>query len=325
MNFYSLSTIVAAKKKAIPMEESTDSFGLAPKRSEPYIEPTFSKVEFPQEKPVVILISAVGATGETTLAQVLSNQTCLPLLDLANHKPVGDNTLTGLLTSAFRVEDLSRVFEGIGQGTFGVIIDGIDEARSKTTEKAFEAFLDDIARLCKNASTTTFVLLGRTQILDDCWIYLTEKGITTGLITISPFDLDRAREYIDAFTPGPASSHPGEYREVRDLILERLSAAFGNITPENDQSFLSFIGYPPVLDAIVTLLREEQNYHRLSEELAGSGIKDIEIELLSRIAVYILHREKEQKILPNILKPLIADMPQKDKDVVLPSKTGHLI
>ena len=103
------------------------------------------------------------ATGKTTLAQVLSSQIGLPLFDLARYKPVGDSTLTGLLTGGFRVEDLSRVFEGIAQGAFGVIVDGIDEGRSKTTEKAFEAFLDDIARLCRNAPATSFVLLGRTQ------------------------------------------------------------------------------------------------------------------------------------------------------------------
>jgi hypothetical protein len=115
MNFYNLKSIAAAQKTAFPMEVSSDSFGLAAQRVLPYIEPTFTKVEFGTERPAIILISAVGATGKSTLAQVLSNQTGLPLLDLGKHKPVGDNTLTGLLTNAFRVEDLSRVFEAIGQ------------------------------------------------------------------------------------------------------------------------------------------------------------------------------------------------------------------
>lgn len=315
MNFYSLHSLVSAQKKPIPLRQTTDSFGVAPKRREPYIEPTFRKIEFEQEKPTIILVSAVGATGKTALAQVLSDRTGLPLLDLAKHKPVGDNTLTGLLTSAFGVNDLSRVFEGIGQGTFGVIIDGIDEGRSKTTERAFEAFLDDIARLCKNASSTTFVLLGRTQILEDCWLYLTEKRIATGLITLSPFDLDGARRYIDDFTNALASSYAAEYRDVRDLILNKLSAAFRD-SPERDQSFLSFVGYPPVLDAIVTLLLEEKNYHRLSGDLHGSEVKDVEIELLYRIASYVLDREKDQKVVPNILLPLLAGMPAKDIDEI---------
>jgi hypothetical protein len=314
MNFYNLCSIVAANKKPISMRETTPSFGVAAARNVPYIEPTFNKIEFQQEKPTVILVSAVGATGKTTLAQVLSHNTSLPLLDLSAHKPVGDNTLTGLLTTAYRVEDLSKVFEGIGQGTFGVIIDGIDEGRSKTTEKGFEAFLDDIARLCAASPTTSFVLLGRTQTLEEAWFYLMDKGIPTGLITISPFDVESARNYIDAFAHGTESSHSAEYRQVRDTILGMLSAAFTDSMPDGEKSFLSFIGYPPVLDAIVTLLREEQNYYRLSGELNAAGVNDLEIELLHRISSYILRREKNQKVVPNILSPLVADMAIKDQE-----------
>jgi hypothetical protein len=198
MNFYDFQSIVASQKSKFAMRASSDSFAIAPQRSLPYIEPSFTKVEFEKERPAVVLISAVGATGKSTLAQVLSSRISLPLLDLGKHKPVGDNTLTGLLTSAFHVADLSKVFEGILSGTYGVIIDGIDEGRSKTNEKAFEAFLDDVVRLCVGSEGTSFVLLGRTQILEDCWLYLMDKGVSTGLVNISPFDLDGAREYIDA-------------------------------------------------------------------------------------------------------------------------------
>ena len=189
------------------MRMPTDSFYIAPLRPTPYIEPTFSKIVFEAEKPQVVLISAVGATGKSALAHVLSNRTSLPLLELGKHKPVGDNTLTGLLTSAFHVKDLSKLFHGIRSGTYGIIIDGIDEARSKTTEKAFEAFLDDLVRLCTGATTNSFVLLGRTQILEDCWCYLMTKGTSVGLVTIDPFGLDSARKYIDAYTGATAAIH----------------------------------------------------------------------------------------------------------------------
>ncbi len=313
MKFYDLSSIIAAHKEPVPLRESTDSFGVAPSRSEPYIEPTFDKIEFGQEKPTVILVSAVGATGKTTLARVLSDKTGLPLLDLAKHKPVGDNTVTGLLTSTFLVEDLTKVFQRIGRGEFGIIIDGIDEGRSKTTEKAFEAFLDDLARLCRNAPVTSFVLLGRTQILEDCWLYLTEQRVPAGLVTIKPFDIEQARRYLDEFTQGLVSPHAAEYREVRDMILKRLGAAFTDGTPEGSQGFLSFIGYPPVLDAIVTLLQQEKNYHRLLEELRGGDVEGVEVGLLHRIAVYILQREKVEKVVLNILSDLIKEMPPKDQ------------
>src|SRR5690606_19983139 len=165
-----------------------------------YIEPEFEKVMFETEQPSVLLISAVGATGKSALAKALSAQTALPLLDLAKHKPVGDNTLTGLLTNAYELRDISSILEGLAQGTYGVIIDGVDEGRSKTTGKGFEAFLDDIAKLSGTSKKTTVIMLGRTQALEDAWFYLEQKRISVGLITISPFTMEGARKYIDAFT-----------------------------------------------------------------------------------------------------------------------------
>ncbi len=319
LSFHNFKSIVAGQKKTFTMRESTESFCVAPTREHPYIEPTFAKVEFETERPAVILISAVGATGKSALAQVLSNQTGLPMLDLGKHKPVGDFTLTGLLSNAFRVQDLSSVLEGIENGTYGVITDGIDEGRSKTTGKAFDAFLDDIARRCAQATNTSFVLLGRTQVLEECWLYLTDKGTPTGLITISPFSLERARDYIDAFTGGPTSSHAGEYSNARDAILDMLGTAFGKNAAPGVETFLSFIGYPPVLDAIVTLLKEEHNYYKILTELHTPDTSDVEIKLLYRIVTYILRREKEQKVVPIILKPLIADVPEGKQQPIINS------
>ena len=290
------------------MKAVTDSFAVAPVRDAPYIEPSFTKNEFNVEKPQVLLISAVGATGKSTLAQALSSRLNLPLLSLGRHKPVGDNTLTGLLTTSFPVDQLSAIFQSIGSGEFGIIIDGIDEGRSKTTEQAFQAFLDDIARLCTGAASPSFVLLGRTQILEECWIYLEDKGISTGLLTIDPFSLDQARSYIDNFTNGLKSPQASQYSETRDLILNKLSSAFSAADAAPEGNFLSFIGYPPVLDAIVTLLDTEQNYHRLKEQLAHSASQNIEIELLLKIADYILARERDEKVVPNIVEDLLPGL-----------------
>jgi len=290
------------------MKAATDSFAVAPVRKAPYIEPSFTKNEFDIEKPQVLLISAVGATGKSTLAQALSSRLNLPLLSLGRHKPVGDNTLTGLLTTSFPVDQLSAIFQSIDSGEFGIIIDGIDEGRSKTTEQAFQAFLDDIARLCKGAASPSFVLLGRTQILEECWLYLDDKGISTGLLTIDPFSLDQARSYIDNFTNGLKSPQASQYSETRDLILNKLSSAFSAADAAPEGNFLSFIGYPPVLDAIVTLLDTEQNYHRLKEQLGHSASKNIEIELLLKIADYILARERDEKVVPNIVEDLLPGL-----------------
>ncbi len=308
MNFHNFQAIIGSRKRGFEMKNPTDSFAIAGEREDPYIEPTFTKNEFDVERPQVLLISAVGATGKSALAKILSGRLNLPLLCLGRHKPVGDNTLTGLLTTSFAVDQLSAIFQSIDSGEFGIIIDGIDEGRSKTTEQAFQAFLDDLARLCKGAKSPSFVLLGRTQILEECWIYLDDKGISTGLLTIDPFNPDQARAYIDKFTDGPNSSQASQYYETRDLILNKLSTAFSAADAAPGGNFLSFIGYPPVLDAIVTLLNAERNYHRLKEQLADSRSTNIEIDLLLKIADYILARERDEKVMPNIVAPLLESL-----------------
>ncbi|MBI2859481.1 MAG: hypothetical protein HYX90_10420 [Chloroflexi bacterium] len=314
MKYYNLKSIITAGKSPFNMKTPLESFYLAQTRERPYIEPTFAKVIFDSEKPAVILISAVGATGKSTLAEVLSNQTGLPLLDLGKHKPVGADALTGLLTSAFDVDDLSNIFKGIAEESYGIIIDGVDEGRAKTTQAAFEAFLDDIVRLCPRPTKTSIVLLGRTQTVDDCWDYLSSRGMAPALITISPFDLRQARQYIDSFTDARQPQYEVQYQEARDIILTKLGSAFTVKADDTGENFLSFIGYPPVLDAIVTLLKQEKNYHKLLKDI-GAGSTGVETSLLHRIALYILTREKEQKVVPNILDQLGALPPQISEDI----------
>lgn len=310
MNFHNLQSLIGSRKRTFTMKEETVSFAVAPDRQAAYIEPSFTKNEFETERPQVLLVSAVGATGKSTLAQILSSRLQLPLLSLASHKPVGDNTITGLLTTSFAVETLSDIFQCVRSGEFGIIIDGIDEGRSKTTEQAFHAFLDNVASLSGDAASPSFVLLGRTQILEECWLYLDNKGISTGLLTIDPFSLEQARSYIDSFTDGLASAHAIQYQETRNLILTKLSAAFNADDATTEGTFLSFIGYPPVLDAIVTLFEKEKNYHRLKEQLGHSASNEIEIDLLLKIADYILARERDDKVFPNIVQDLLRMLPK---------------
>lgn len=319
MEYYLLKSTILANKKHFSLKETSQSFFVTGEKSQPYIEPTFEKVVYETERPTIILISAVGATGKSALSHQLSRDTSLPILDLGKHKPVGDNTLTGLLTHSFHMSDIGSVLEGLAAGSYGVIIDGVDEGRSKTTEEAFEAFLDDIARLCQPSSGSTFVMLGRAESMEICWGYLLNKGIEPALITILPFTIDSAKTYIDAFTSGTTSAYAQQYTETRDFIVDKLGTAFARNPKEKSEEFLSFIGYPPVLDAIATLLNEEKNYHKLLEDLNAEGGSIIEVSLLHRIATYILQRERDEKVIPNIVRPLVDNVPDEIRVPVLNS------
>ena len=151
MQYSALRLILSSRKSPVEHPYTSASFFVNAARVTPYIEPSFSKIVFPTEKPAILLVSAVGASGKTTTAQALSFDLQLPVLDLAKHKPVGDNTLTGILTSAYPIEKVGAVLEGLRNGTHAIIVDGIDEGRSKTTEEGYEAFLDDLIQRSKGS------------------------------------------------------------------------------------------------------------------------------------------------------------------------------
>lgn len=312
MKYYHLKSIVSSHKQSFALASPSASFFMSPPKKKAYIEPSFEVVDWPEkvERPAVILVSAVGATGKTALAQHLSREAGIPILDLAKHKPIADNSLSGILMQSFVIADISDVLAALASGSFGIIIDGIDEGRSKTTEKGFEAFLDDIVKLCKQSEHTSFLVLGRTQIVEDSWAYLLDKGVPTALVTISPFALADAKKYVDEFTNGLASPHAALYLEARDAIISRLAKAFNPDAQTDGRDFLSFMGYPPVLDSIVTLLNQETNYHKLIELLTTDEGANVEISLLYRITDYILTREREEKVLPNVVKPLLEGIPR---------------
>jgi hypothetical protein len=308
VNYNDLKSLLASAKTPLAVTAPSDSFHVPEVRNAPYVEPSFDKIIFDEEKPSVVLISAVGATGKTALASALSFDTRLPILDLAKHKPVGDNTLTGLLTTAYDVKHISAILQGLASGTFGIIIDGLDEGYSKTTAKAFEAFLDDVAARCRGAPRSTFVVLGRSRTIEQCWSYLVGRNVTVGLVSITPFSLESARRYVDLYTEGLNSPHRQQYAEARDYVLSKLQSAFNPSTGKGATDFLSFIGYPPVLDAVATLLRTEKNFHSLVNSFTAEDA-NVEVGLLHNIANYILVRERNEKVLANIVRPLTETAP----------------
>ena len=307
MQYQLLKSIVASRKIVTTPPADSESFSVQHTRVHPYIEPRFSKTDFPKEKPAILLVSAIGASGKTTTARALSFDVQLPILDLAKHNAVGANTLTGILTTAYPIEAVGGVLEGLQKGTHCVIIDGIDEGRSKTTEQGFDAFLDDLVQRSEGATATAIVVFGRSQVLFNTWIYLCDNAADVGFVQLEPFDIEQARNYVDTLVvTAPIAQHE-TYKQARDGVLNKLGAAFSPVSSDditNRDVFLSFIGYPPVLDAIATLLQTERNYYRIQQAIGDGSDEQLETNLLIRICDYLLRREHEEKALPNFIEPL---------------------
>ena len=303
--YHELRSKFCSQKQSIDLKHPTDIFFVRKSPVQPFIEPSFSAEDWPSKKdPAIALISAIGASGKTTIAHALSLHTEMPILDLAVHGPVASDALTGKLTSSYPYEKLGDVLSGIQCGTYGVIIDGIDEGRSKIEEESFEAFLDDVIQRCRGSSGISVIILGRSQALLNAWSYLGDR-IEVGLMSVKPFDLTNSVAYIDSYTTDIGRSQLREYQHARDLIIERIMSATSTSDP------LSFVGYPPVLDAIATLLRTERNYLRIRQLLGDDDASSVVVELLIRISHFLLKRDRDEKAKPNFIDAMISEHPDR--------------
>lgn len=117
------------------------------------------------------------------------------------------------------------------------------------------------------------------------------------MVSIVPFERTQANEYIDSKVSQEQRTKP--FYECRDLIFANL--AFSVANSGHSSAANEFLHYPPVLDVITTLLKDEPNLQQLKNILGNFEPVNPEnsIELLQRIIDRILDRE-QGKVLPAI-------------------------
>ncbi len=93
------------------------------------------------------------------------------------------------------------------------------------------------------------MLLGRERVLEDVWVNLADAGLELNWFEISHFDAEQRVAYVDARVRGDRDASNSAYIEARDAVLGALA---GTVQSEQAESF---VGYAPVLDAVVALLR----------------------------------------------------------------------
>ena len=85
-----------------PINDGSGSLRIESASFKNYVQPVFSVVshfgeEHSFDEARVILVSAVGATGKTTLAKELSYHLHCPIVDLGCSEVMAGNSLTGIL------------------------------------------------------------------------------------------------------------------------------------------------------------------------------------------------------------------------------------
>lgn len=235
----------------------------------------------PQHSPI-LLVSAPGAVGKSTLARQVAHVTGAVYVDLATADPVGGNTISGGLLR-------SGLYPSWEQQTTALLVDGLDEARLRVTQEGFEAFLKDVAELSKDRRVP-IVLFGRTGAIQDAWLVFGYSGAETATLEIGYYGPEAAADFAQARlqTAHPERAHGTMERKVIQLLLERLRK-------ETEHDGDRFAGYAPVLQAVAERVAQETNVAALAAQLER-GEQPV---TLQTVAMAILERERGKlKTLP---------------------------
>lgn len=233
----------------------------------------------------MVLVSAPGAVGKSTLARQIAYCTGAIIIDLAEAAAVGASTITGGLARA-------GLYEAFLEGDASVIVDGLDEARIRVTQDGFLAFIEDLVDLVSNRGkdlSKPVVLFGRTGAVDEAWLLLSELGVETPVLEIDYFDAASAKQ----FSTIRANDIRGRRHEPDERAIELLLDQLQNQTLADG---IAFTGYSPVLIAIAKRVADpndaefEVNTSQLISRLE-SGSEQI---TLGSIASSILEREQRK-------------------------------
>lgn len=224
----------------------------------------------------VILVSAPGAVGKSTLARQVAFQTGAIYVDLALADPVGGNAMTGGLAK-------SGLYPAWQDGSVAVLIDGLDEARIRVTQEAFEAFLEDVLQLAGERSLPV-VLFGRTGAVQDAWLVFADRGMEPAIVEIGYYSHEDSIDFSEARLANVKSAEVTvTEREALELILDKLRSQ-----TESDGD--RFAGYAPVLQAVADRVAAATNPAVLVAQIRG-GEQPV---TLTTVADAILERERKK-------------------------------
>lgn len=232
----------------------------------------------------IILVSAPGAVGKTTLAHEIAAVTGAILVDLAEADPVGGNTLSGGLAR-------SNLYESFKCGKTAVIIDGLDEARMRVTQESMTAFMKDLVALASD-NRNPIILLGRTGAVDEAWILLDDEDVQAPVLQIDYYSRAQAEEFVKTqikHTRGKKHRREPDGRAVR-LMLDRLA----ELTLRDGHTFS---GYSPVLMALAEIIADRNTNssdNANTQKLIARIERGEEVFSLYGVAEAIMEREQSK-------------------------------
>lgn len=273
---YTIADFWNIKLKSVPPAAIVNLPGWESKLSPnaTFIEPPVSLASgFGSNRPEeanIILISAPGAVGKSTLAREICASTHSMLIDLSRTRPVGGNFLYG---------GLARL--GLANPTHdsraAIVIDALDEARMRVTQEAYGAFIDDVLDYA-SATSTSIVLLGRTGAIQEAWLFFSEAGVEVPVLEIGFHPPGQAEMFVQRqieYLRGVEEAQEADILAARRILHDlRLNTHLDGGT---------FSGYAPVLIAIAKQVCAYGNPSELLSNLESGGESTTLISVIESI------------------------------------------
>ena len=254
-----------------------------------FVEPTLRVVEGDPANARVIVISAPGAVGKSTLARAISVASDAVLVDLARTEPLGGNFFVGGVANAFGPQALVELYEG----RIALVVDALDEAQLKAGDEGFSAGLLDLTKIIGQPNALPATILGRAAAAEEAWLVLSDAGVDSCLIAIDFFDDAQATDFITHRLPVLADERESTrtaFARHGQVFIELALAVRGRLASTAGGQGRRFSGYAPVLDAICSYALDEEELNP-SARLADQSF-DGPVGLVERIAGDILKREQ---------------------------------
>ncbi|WP_156112080.1 hypothetical protein [Prescottella defluvii] len=267
-----------------------------------------------------LLIQAPGAMGKSMAAQAIAAQAGCAYADLSTVK-VGDNSLTGMIFKSLDVDQGASFMTRLKNGEGSLLLDSLDEAALAAGQSHFWAFLDDVAGLLVNSTPNRqLVILGRPESIQSAEMVLRDKGVSVEVAELSPLSSIQVAELTGNVLDANATenqrytihrTHPEPFNDLRDHVYQDMAIALDHKNSESFEwsSVESFLGYPPVVEAIAKRLEVENPRSELSRIRSTSYTARAQADrgrLLLDVTEVILDRES-QKVRTQLQKILSVD------------------
>lgn len=248
-----------------------------------FVPPRFTVMEDVPESPI-ILLSARGAAGKTTVANELSRTLGAPVWRLQDDSGVSKASVHSTLVQHLNTVNPLSALDALDSPL--LIVDSLDEARTRVSATSWTEFVE--ALLDASRHGLRLLLLGRVRTLEDLWVTLVDADSQPAWYEVSHFDTAGQVSYVNhraRIRDSRTDISTTSYQEARDAILSALRAATLEAEAER------FVGYPPVLDAVAQRLVDNPNYIATANDfsnLHGASRSSV----LKRIIEDLLMREQ---------------------------------